>query len=388
MVRNYSNNIKNLCKRVSAVLISALLLLFICSNGITTSAETYNNKSSAIVIEAESGRVLSGFNHNVRLPMASTTKVVTALVVLDNMDINKVITIHSKAANVEGSSIYLKAGDKWKVIDLLYGLMLRSGNDAATALAYACGGSVEGFANMMNNKAISLGLTNSHFTNPHGLDDPEHYTSAYDLAMLTREAMKNETFRKIVSSKSYQYTGPDNTRCLFVNKNKMLNSFSGANGVKTGFTKKSGRCLVSSAKRNDMQLITVTINCNNMWIDSMQMMNDAFNKYSMYEVLREGELIGETRVTNSMRRTTMLASDSTIRYPLTVDEISRLYYQTDYKILKAPVKCNELGGKIEIYLDKQLIFTANAYTIEEINELGVRDHLRNIIDKWKMNYEN
>lgn len=360
-----------------------IFLILLMPNNSRITPVIAESRSSEIVIEASSGRVLYGNNIDTRLPMASTTKIVTALVILEQMNPDSVIAIPSKAVGVEGSSIYLKANDKWKVKDLLYGLMLRSGNDAASALAIACGGSVEGFAKMMNAKATSIGLTNSNFTNPHGLHEDNHYTSAYDLAMLTREAMKYNLFREIVSTKTYAYSNSDNIRSIFVNKNKMLNCYSGANGVKTGYTKAAGRCLVSSAKRNNMQLITVTLNCNNMWGESMRIMNESFDKFRMFEVLQEGEMIGEATVTNSRRRTTMLTSHESFYYPISHDELANLVYETDFIVLKAPVKEGEIAGQIKIYLNNHLIFKTNAYTIESINDKGVRDHLRDLVDKWK-----
>jgi len=376
---------KKFCKRI---IVYSLLFFIISMSEIALTAGSENYKSGSIVVEAATGRVLKGYNYDAKLPMASTTKIVTALIVLDRVDVNKIITIPDKAVGIEGSSIYLKRGEKWKIIDLLYGMMLRSGNDAASALAISTGGSIEGFAKLMNEKAESLGLKNSNFVNPHGLHDDNHFTSAYDLAMLTREAMNYEIFRKIVSTKSYRFYKTDNTVNVFLNKNKMLNMYDGANGVKTGFTKKSGRCLVSSALRDNMQLITVVLNHGNMWGDSIDMMNNAFSAYKMYDVLKAGEMVGETKVVKSVRQSTMLKSNDTFSYPLTSEEISKLTYESNFMILKAPIKKDQYGGKVNIYLDKHLIFTANAYTIEDVKDKSVREHLKDILKNWKMKYEN
>ena len=381
MVRHHSIFNKSFYKGLIIFIAVFILYNFIFMFPICNS-EVNNNKSSSIVIEAESGRILSGVNVNTRLPMASTTKVVTALIVLDHMDINKIVSIPPQATGVEGSSIYLKANEKWKILDLLYGMMLRSGNDAATALAIVTGGTLDNFSKMMNDKATSLGLTDSNFTNPHGLHNSEHYTSSYDLAMLTRAAMKYDIFKTIVSTKVYRFKDQNDNYCVFANKNKMLNFYEGANGVKTGYTKKSGRCLVSAAKRDNMQLITVVINYNNMWNDSMDMMNKAFNTYKMREIITNGEMVGETQVTNSLRKSTMLQSKVSYSYPLTEEELMKLSYKTEFNTLKAPVVKDAVAGNIKIYLDKHLIFNTNAYTIENINDKGVRDHLKDIADRW------
>ena len=220
-----------------------------------------NKSSSSVVIEESTLRVLGGFNKDMRLEMASTTKIMTALVAIENGELDKKITVADEAVGVEGSSIYLKYDEIWTIRDLLYGLMLRSGNDSAVALAVAIGGSVDNFVKMMNDKADSLGLKNTHFENPNGLHGDNHYTSAYDLAVISAFAMRNEDFKKIVGTKMYTVEGNEtHPTYYFANKNKMLALYEGANGIKTGYTKDSGRCLVSSAERNGMQLISVVLN--------------------------------------------------------------------------------------------------------------------------------
>lgn len=234
----------------------------------------------AVVIEQSSRRVLYSDGMNERCYPASTTKVLTALCVLNNLPIEKIITVPKEAEGVEGSSIYLKAGEKISVKDLLLGLMLRSGNDAAVTLAIATSGSVEQFANLMNKTAEECGAINSHFVNPHGLNDEMHYTTAYDLALICAKAYENDDFVKIVSAKKAKITVDGEDRYIG-NKNKLLNIYDGANGVKTGYTKKSGRCLVSAAKRDGMQVISVVLNHSDMWNDSVRMLDFAFDNYYM-----------------------------------------------------------------------------------------------------------
>ena len=220
---------------------------------------------SYICIEADGGKVLDESNADARKYPASTTKILTALVVLENVPSDMKFRVPDCAVGVEGSSIYLKRGEVVKVGDLLYGLMLRSGNDAAVALAVATAGTVERFAAMMNERARRAGARNSHFVNPHGLHDNDHYTTARDLAIITAEAYRNEDFRRIVSTTSITVGEGENTRVLY-NKNKLLSQVEGANGVKTGYTTKSGKCLVGGAVKDGVQRISVVLGATcDMW---------------------------------------------------------------------------------------------------------------------------
>lgn len=246
-----------------------------------------------IVVERNSGRVLFEHNADVRLPMASTTKIVTALTVINNCNLSDVVTIPRDACGIEGSSVYLRVGEKLTVHQLLYGLMLRSGNDCATALALYVGGSVERFAQMMNQTARSLGCDDCNFVNPHGLHDDNHYTSARNLATITCKALQNDDFAEIVSTKTVKIPndGYDYQRVL-INKNKLLYNFDDADGVKTGYTKKAGRCFVGSATRNGMQVVVVVLNCVPMFEETSQMLDVAFANYKNVCILPKNKLCG------------------------------------------------------------------------------------------------
>ena len=246
---------------------------------------------SAVLIDASSNKVIYEKNSDRRMGMASTTKIMTALVAAERCDINKEITVSPLAVGVEGSSIYLYEGERFTLEELLYALLLRSANDAAAAIAIAVGGSIEGFAEMMNEKASRMGLENTNFTNPHGLYDKEHYTTAYDLAVISSHLLKNETLKNIVST--YKITIPfsdnsENTRFL-VNHNKMLKMYDGAIGVKTGFTKATGRCLVSAAERDGLTLIAVTLNAPDDWNDHKKMLDSGFDNYECVTIADVGE---------------------------------------------------------------------------------------------------
>jgi len=232
------------------------------------------------LLDADAGTFLSLKNADARLPMASTTKIMTALVVLEHLALERLVTVPPEAVGIEGSSIYLYTGEQITVETLLYALLLSSANDAAVALAVETAGNVADFAVLMNEKAVELGLLNTHFCNPNGLHDDRHYTTARDLALLTAHALKNEQFVKIVSTRKHvaPQNGTDATR-LFLNHNRLLVGYEGAIGVKTGFTKKAGRCLVSAAKRDGLTLICVTLSCPNDWRDHAALLDWGFSEY-------------------------------------------------------------------------------------------------------------
>lgn len=235
---------------------------------------------SAIIIDADSGQVLASYNAHERMGMASTTKIMTALTALSLCSPDQTVTVPREAVGTEGSSVYLCEGEKMTVEQLLYALLLASANDAAVALAVHCAGSVEGFAHHMNALAAKMGLENTHFTNPHGLYDEDHYTTAYELALITREAMKDSLLSRIFAT--YKATIPfcgEADKRLVVNHNKMLRSYDGAIGVKTGFTKKTGRCLVSAARREGLTLICVTLNAPDDWRDHTALLDYGYDNF-------------------------------------------------------------------------------------------------------------
>ena len=245
----------------------------------TTAAPTVSAACAAL-FDPVSDCFLLSKNADERRPMASTTKIMTALVVLTHCDLADTIKVPREAVGVEGSSIYLFENEEITVETLLYALLLNSANDAAVALAIHTAGSVAAFADLMNEKAADLHLTSTHFTNPHGLYDEAHYTTARELALINAAALKNEVFAKIVATKRYSVpqNGTDATR-LFLNHNRLLRTYEGAIGVKTGFTKKSGRCLVSAAKNSDLTLIAVTLDAPNDWQDHTAMLDWGFAEY-------------------------------------------------------------------------------------------------------------
>ena len=244
------------------------------------------NSRACVVIDRKTNSVLFGKNENSKKKMASTTKIMTATIIIEKCNLTDTIEISKKAAGTGGSRLGLKTGDKITVLDLLYGLMLRSGNDAAVALAEYAGGDINGFAELMNAKALELGLTNTHFETPHGLDSNEHYTTAYELALLSNYALNNTTFAKIVGTKNYTITINSSPKDLS-NTNELLGNMQGVYGIKTGFTNGANRCLVTACKRNNMDIICVVLGADTKkfrTIDSIKLINYVFNNFAVYDL--------------------------------------------------------------------------------------------------------
>lgn len=270
----------------------------------------------AILLDAVSGRVIYAKNADSQSLIASTTKIMTALVVCEQCNVLDRMRIPQEAVGIEGSSMYLQEGEVLTIQELLYGLMLRSGNDAAVALAIYCGGTVEGFAELMNDKARNLGMKNSHFVNPNGLDAPGHYSTARDLAILAAYAMKNPVFYKTVSAKNVTV----GNRCL-TNHNKLLWKVDGADGVKTGYTKAAGRILVSSATRQGRRLIGVTINAPDDWNDHVHLLEDGFCRYRVAHLISAGCVLGTVEIAGGQTGSVQLVAAEDFDYALSEEEM-------------------------------------------------------------------
>ena len=337
---------------------------------------------SACVVEKESGRILYAKNENEKLPMASLTKIITAIVVIENAkDLNEVITIPKEATKIEGRSIYLREGEKLSVLDLLYGLMLSSGNDCAVALAVKVGGSVDGFMKMANDFCKKIGATNTNLVTPNGLHDDNHYTTALDLARISAYAMKNEIFREIVKTKSIKiHREEGNHPVVIKNKNKLLKEMSDATGIKTGYTKKAGRCFVGSAMRNNMEVICVLFNCGPMFAECEFLLNEALNNYSL-ENLLEPYSVSKVKVIHGEKELANVCNHNGFVYPLTPAEKTNLNIVFKLpKTLNAPIKSGEVVGEIEIYLKNNLLFSEKIYNIEEVKANDYYSKLKKILN--------
>lgn len=364
------------------VTITAFFVLFVRRT--TSLAETVSCAASMITTEAGSGRVLYEKNADSRRPMASTTKIATAITVIDNVpDLEKTVVIPDCAVGVEGSSIYLSKGETASIRDLLYGLMLQSGNDCAVALAVTTAGSVEKFAALMNETARKCGANDTNFVTPHGLHDDNHYTTARDLAKISAYAMKNATFREIVSSKRHTmpWAGHDCDRVI-LNKNKILTTFDGGDGIKTGYTKKAGRCLVASATRDGMTIISVVLDCGPMFEECRNLMEKAFEEYSLVDITALAPDV-KAEVRDGAKKTVTLRPTATSTYPLTKEETERLIFEEKgVKPMRGGVKRGTENGKICVTLEKRLLFESKLFTIEEVEPLPVRDILLEIAREW------
>ena len=269
----------------------------------------------AYVLDTLSGRVLYEKNPHERSLIASTTKIMTALIICEQCNVLGRMRIPKEAVGIEGSSMYLRAGEVLTLQELLYGLMLSSGNDAAVALAIYCGGTVEGFAELMNDKARNLGLKNTHFENPNGLDSPGHYSTARDLAVLAAYAMENPVFQKTVSAKSLMMG-----QRYLTNHNKLLWRVEGADGVKTGYTRAAGRILVSSAVRDSRRLVAVTIDDPNDWEDHASLLETGFARYSVREVVRKGDEVDVLEVLGGENNRITVVAAEDFSYALAEEE--------------------------------------------------------------------
>lgn len=298
---------KRLFTGMAAALLAAFL--FFPCKAEAVSAE------NAILLDAVSGRTLYEKQADKRGLIASTTKIMTALIVCEQCNVLDRMRIPKEAVGIEGSSMYLQEGEILTIQDLLYGLMLHSGNDAAVALAIYCGGTVEGFAQLMNDKAHRLGLTGTHFENPNGLDSPGHYSTARDLAVLAAYAMDNPIFYQTVSSKTVKAGGR-----ILRNHNKLLWRVEGADGVKTGFTKAAGRILVSSATRQGRRLIAVTMNAPDDWQDHEKLLEDGFSGYDLRQVISKGDILGSVEIAGGTYGSAALIAADDFFYSLSQEE--------------------------------------------------------------------
>ncbi|MGM8365305.1 D-alanyl-D-alanine carboxypeptidase family protein [Virgibacillus sp. W0181] len=304
--------------RISLCFIFLLFIVLYFPGFVQASVDVSAN--NAVLMEQSTGRVLYEKQAHEKKPIASITKVMTAIIAIESGQMDKKVKTSRRAIYTEGSSIYLEQGEKMKLEDLVYGLMLRSGNDAAVAISEQVGGSVEGFVYLMNEKAKWLGMTNTNFTNPHGLHDDSHFSTAYDMALLMQYAMNNEQFKKI--SGTITHTA-DNRSYAWKNKNKLLTYYyDHCTGGKTGFTKKSGRTLLTTAKKDDFELIAVTLNASDDWRDHIQMFEWGYKNFKLRSLENREEINFKLKETNDLFTGYL---QEPVYYPLTDDEYSHVH---------------------------------------------------------------
>jgi len=377
-----------------------LLVLFICSsflyNGISAdaqemempeAAETIDTQAgmsakAACLIELHSGRVLYALNADAPLPMASTTKVMTALLALEKAQLSEPVTCGDASYGVPGTSIYLGVGEILTMEEMLQGLMLSSGNDAATAIAEHIGGSVQGFADLMNARALELGATNTHFVNPHGLPNGEHYTSARDLARIACQAMKLPDFRRIVSTQraSIPWEGRDYNRQLR-NKNRLLGEYPGATGIKTGYTRAAGRCLVFGAQRNGLEIVGVVLGCPN-WFDAAEdLMDAAFAEFSQVKLLDAGESVRFIPVSSGLLDGVDAVLQAPLSAPMRQDESPVLEIDLP-ATLDAPIQADQPIGALRLVADGQVLDERFLYPDRDVPTLTFWNQLVRVLRMW------
>ena len=356
------------------------------------------NSRRYIVYDRISKSMIIGKNEDVKSAMASTTKIMTTIVILEKADLNEKVTVSAKAGGTGGSRLGLKRGDKASVRDLLYGLMLRSGNDAAVALAEHVGGSVKGFAELMNEKAIELGLTNTHFVTPHGLDDANHYTTALELAKLTDYAMDNETFAKIVGTKSTTIYINNQSRQIN-NTNELLGVLNGVVGVKTGFTNNAGRCLVTETKRNNMDIITIVLGADtkkDRTKDSVNLIEYTFSKYKMYnleeqiiEEFNKWKNINEKRILIIKGKTSnpKLALGAIEKATIPICDNDKIEYSINALTeIEAPVEQWNVMGTLTVKLNGEILENIDIVNVNEVQKRDWKDYFKIVLNtygNWK-----
>lgn len=343
-------------KFIILTIITSILFLAIPQK---SSAQMYVSAQSAILMEQDSGRVIFEKDAHTQRRIASITKIMTAILAIESGKLDETVTVSNTAIRAEGSSIYLQEGEKIKLEDLVYGLMLRSGNDAAVAIAETVGGSLDGFVYLMNQKAEEIGMKNTHFANPHGLDDHEdHFSTAYDMALLTRYAMKNDTYKKIAGTESYRSESSNNKwDRVWRNKNKLLTSlYEYSTGGKTGYTKRAKRTLVSTAEKDGVSYIAVTLNDPDDWDDHINMFETAFKQYKMVQVVEEGKI----KTVKDKFYKNKVYLKSTVDFPVTKKEED--LFKVEYKLTKVKKDWQrnqedvpEIVGEAKIYLDDKLV---------------------------------
>ena len=347
------------------------------------------NSRAYVVIDRKSNTILVGKNENQKKKMASTTKIMTALVVIENCNLSDTVEVSKKAAGTGGSRLGLKTGDKITVYDLLYGLMMCSGNDAAVSLAEHVAGSISDFAELMNQKALELGLSNTHFVTPHGLDEDEHYITAYELAILANHAMNNEIFAKIVGTKNYTITINGYPKALS-NTNELLGVLNGVYGIKTGFTNGANRCLVTSCKRGDMDIICVVLGADTKkyrTTDSIKLIEYAFSHFTyvnVEQIVSDYFKTWKEAFSHTITISKSVSKHLDITYenlpyssiPVREDLVNSFQvYINCESVLNAPVEKGTSIGTITLELDGNIVYSGDIFVNNAIEHKNILDYL-------------
>lgn len=373
----HKNNINKLI-----ILVSILLLLLQPAAGAAQTGPSITAEA-AVLIDWNSGRILYAKNPHLPKPMASITKIMTAILALEAGNLSDAVVASPRAAATEGSSIWLEEGEKKTLEELLYGLMLRSGNDAAVAIAEHIAGSEGAFAELMTRRARELGARNTSFRNPHGLHHQEHYTTAYDYALISAHAMGISKFKKIVGTEHITITWPGHpwNRHLY-NQNKLLEIYRGAEGIKTGWTTPAGRCFVGAATRNGRRLVAVVLNAPNMWDDTVELLDHGFRSFSYQPVIYKGQNLKTLPVLNSNEERVMLMASQTFLYPMAKGEEGKVSYRFNTAdSLDAPINKGEIVGELEVYFERELVGVVEMQAAADIKKLTFWQRFKRLIGR-------
>ena len=334
--------------------------------------ETY--AKSAILIDENTGKILYSKNEHERRPMASMTKIMSLILIMEQIDKGNItydtdVEISQEASSMGGSQIFLQVGDKYKVRELIKSVAMASANDSVVALAEKTYGSKESFIEAMNNKAKELNLENTHFVNVHGLDEEEHYSSAYDMAIMAKELLKHEDILKFTSVYEEYLKKPDGSQIWLVNTNKLVRFYSGVDGLKTGYTASAGYCLTATAKKNNLRLISVVMgedSIENRSSDTVKLLNYGFNTYKVNIIKKKGEVLGKVKVKNGKKEDVnlVLINDATELLNIN-DTISNYNFKLELQSIKAPVYKGDIVGKVKIYDENNNLLNEENITVEE-----------------------
>ena len=382
LMKRKNDTLIYICIILITVLLFAMLSVYASATSKSTKSNIFTKNISAkaaTLYEPTSKKIIYSKNGEERLPMASTTKIMTAMVVVDNCNTMETVIIGPESVGVEGSSAYLSEGDEYTVLELLYALMLQSANDAATALAYFVAGGISEFSEMMNRKANDLGLENTHFINPHGLDAEDHYTTSNDLAIMSAELLENEILREIVSTYKKTFTYDERTR-TYINHNKLLRLYADAAGVKTGFTRRSGRCLVGAAERDGMTFISVTLDAPSDWSDHTALLDFAFDSYEKIQLTAKGDYLQNINVVGGDKESVYISAKENlevIKEKETTD-IEKIISLPKYLI--APIKEGETVGRVTYKVGGR-DYTVDLVALNEVNRKGENNIFLRILKK-------
>lgn len=358
-----------------------LIFLIVFSTSPIVKADALNiNAKSYILVDFNTGRILAEKNSDKKQPMASTTKIMTAIIALENGDLSSKVKVSKRAASVGGSSFGLAAGDEISLENMLYGLLLCSGNDAAIAISEHIAGNVENFVKMMNEKAIDIGALNTHFENPHGLDSPYHYSTAKDLVKISCYAWRNPKFREIVGTNE-KIISEENFKRKIHNTNKLVRQFKTVNGIKTGYTSQAGKCLVSSAVKNKLHLISVVLGAQDHFSTSQKLLKFGFSNFTLKKIIKAQENYSKIEIENGIKKELSLMAEKDISIPIAKKDSIDLKIVALKKI-RAPVYKYQPIGELQVFINGNYICSTPLVASEELRELSIVDMFYNILKHW------